>query len=62
MDEHTSISGGIKVQRFCIRLVGEARLCYESLRHINIDWQGLQNQFRQLYSKIGNTTEQLSHA
>ena len=29
---------------------------------INVDWQGLQNLFRQQYSKIGNTREQLSHA
>ena len=45
---------GIKVQRFCLTLVGEARLWYESLTPINIDQQGLQNQFRQQYSKIGN--------
>ena len=32
---------------------------YESLRPINVDWHGLQNQFRQQYSKIGNTREQL---
>ena len=29
---------------------------------INVDWQGLQNLFRQQYSKIGNTREQLFHA
>ena len=28
---------------------------------INIDWLGLQNQFRQQYSKIENTREQLFH-
>ena len=33
-----------------------------SLTFINIDWQGLRNQFRQQYSKIGNTREQLFHA
>ena len=33
----------IKVQRFCLTLVGEARLWYESLRPINEDWHGLQN-------------------
>ena len=49
----------IKVQRFCLTLVGEARLWYESLEPINIDWQGLQNLFRQQYSKIGNKREQL---
>ena len=46
---------GIKVSRFCLTLVGEASLWYESLQPINIDWQCLQN----LYSKIGNTREQL---
>ena len=53
---------GIKVHRFCLTLVGEARLWYESLRPINVDSQGLQNQFRQEYSKLGNTREQLFHA
>ena len=42
-------------------MVGEARLWYESLRLININWDGLQNMFRQQYSKIGNTSEQLFH-
>ena len=51
-----------KVQRFCITLLGEARLWYQSLEPINVDWQGLQNLFRQQYSKIGNTREQLFHA
>ena len=32
------------------------------LRPINVDWLGLQNTFRQQYSKIGNTREQLFHA
>ena len=27
---------GVKIQRFCLTLVGEARLWYESLRPINI--------------------------
>ena len=53
---------GIKVERFCLTLVGEARLWYESLQSINIDWQGLKNLFRQQFSKIGNTREQLFHA
>ena len=34
---------GVKVQRFCLTLLGEARLWYQSLEPINIDWQGLQN-------------------
>ena len=52
----------VKVQRICLTLVGEARLWYESLRLINVGWVGLQNIFRQQYSKIGNTREQLVHA
>ena len=47
---------------FCLTLVGEARLWNESLQPRNIDWLGLQNLFRQQYSKIGNTREQLFHA
>ena len=35
---------------------------YESLRPINIYWLGLQNIFRQQYSKVGNTREHLFHA
>ena len=50
-----------KVHRFCLTLIGEARLWYESLRLINVDWTELQNSFRQQYSKIGNTREQLFH-
>ena len=38
---------GVKVQRFCLTLVGEARFWYESLRPTNVDWQGMQNKFRQ---------------
>ena len=51
----------VKVQSFCLTLVREARLWYESLTLINVDWVGLQNVFRQQYSKIGNTREQLFH-
>ena len=42
--------------------MGEARLWYQYLEPINVDWQGIQNLFRQQYSKIGNTREQLFHA
>ena len=52
---------GVKVHRFCLTLLGEARLWYHSLEPINVDWKGLQNLFRQQYSKIGNTREQLFH-
>ena len=60
MDTH-GFQDHVKVQRFCLTLTGEARLWYESLRPINADWVGLQNTFRQQYSKIGNTREQLFH-
>ena len=60
MDTH-KCPDQVKVQRFCLTLVGEARLWYESLRPINADWVGLQNSFRQQFSKIGNTREQLFH-
>ena len=29
---------GVKVQRFCLTLIGEARLWYESLRPLKEDW------------------------
>ena len=38
---------GVEVQRFCLTLLGEARLWYHSLEPIDVDWQGLQNLFRQ---------------
>ena len=53
---------GLKVQRFCLTLLGKARLWYHALETINVYWQGLQNLFRQQYSKIDSTREQLSHA
>ena len=36
-----------KVRRFCLTLIGEARLWYESLRPIEMDWDALQECFRQ---------------
>ena len=53
---------GVRVQRFCLTLLAEARLWYQSLEPINLDWNGLQNLFRQQYFKIGNTREHLFHA
>ena len=41
---------GIKVQRFCLTLLGKARLWYQSLEPINVNWQGLQN-------LLGNSTQ-----
>ena len=50
----------IKVQRFCLTLLGEARLGYQSLEPLGeTTWAQLQNLFRQRYSKLGNTCEQL---
>ena len=57
-----NIPEGLKVGRFCLTLVGEARIWYESLQPIVNDWPALQDQFRQQYSKIGNTREQLFYA
>ena len=61
MNAHHFIEG-VKVQRFCLTLLGEARLLYQSLEPIDINCKGLQNSFWQQYSKIGYTREQLFHA
>ena len=61
MNAHPFVEG-VKDKRFCLTLLGEARLWYHSLEPINVDWQGLQNLFSQQYSKICNTREQLFHA
>ena len=53
---------GAKVQRFCLPLIGEARLWHVSLRPIANDCPAFQENFRQHYSKIGNTRDQLFHA
>ena len=47
-----------KVRRFCLTLTGEARLWYESTRPIEMDWDALQEHFRQQYSKFGSSREQ----
>ena len=53
----------VKVQRFCLTLLGEARLWFQFLEPLgNTTWPQLQNLFRQKYSKLGNTYEQLFHA
>ena len=52
----------VKVQGFCLTLLGEARLRFQYLEPLdNITWPQLQNLFRQRYSKLGNTHEQLFH-
>ena len=60
MDTH-AFQEDFKVQRFCLRSVGEATFWHESFRPIAIDLNGVQGQFRQQYSRIGNTREQLFH-
>ena len=57
-----NIPDDLKVGRFCLTLVGEVTLWYESLQPIANDWLALKDQCRQQYFKIGNTTEQLFYA
>ena len=53
----------VKVQKFCVMLLGEARLWFHSLEPLeDTTWPQLQHLFRQRYSKLGNTCEQLFHA
>ena len=52
----------VKVQRFSLTLMGEARLWYTSLEYIAMTWLEVQNQFRRQYSRLGNMREQLFHA
>ena len=40
MNAHLFVEG-VKVQRFFLALLGEARVWYPSLDPINVDWQGL---------------------
>ena len=61
MNAHCFVEG-VKVQIFCLTLLGEARLWYHSVEPINIGWPELQNLIRQKYSKVGKTGEQLFHA
>ena len=49
----------VKVRHFCLTLIREARLWYESLASLDDDWPALQNKFQWQYSKLGNTPEQL---
>ena len=46
MNAHHFVDGA-RVQQFCLTLLGEARLWYQSLAPINVHWQWLQNLFRQ---------------
>ena len=60
MNAHHFVDG-VKVQRFCLTLLEEARIWYHSLEPISVDQPELQNLFRQRYSRVGNTHEQLFH-
>ena len=52
----------VKVKRFCLTLIGEARNWYATLEPLGMTWPELPNLFRQQFSKIGNTREELFHA
>ena len=61
--EFSEFDNSVRVQRFCLTLLGEARLWFQSLEPLdNVTWLELQNFFRQRYLKLGNTHEQLFHA
>ena len=53
-----------KVGRFCLTLTQETRLWYATLnaQQQQLNWEGLQDRFRQQYSKFGSTREQYFHA
>ena len=53
-----------KVRRFCLTLSGEARWWYDTLnaQQQQLNWAGLQEKFRQQYSKFGKTRERHFHA
>ena len=52
-----------KVGRFCLTLMGEARLWYATLniQQQQLNWEGLQDRFRQQYYQFCNTREQYFH-
>ena len=55
MNVHCFVDG-VKVQRFCLTLLGKARLWFQSLEPLNnIMWPELQNLLRQRYLTVGNT-------
>ena len=58
MNSH-HFNNDVKVQRFCLTLLGETQLWFHSLEPLeDTTWPQLQNLFRQRYSKLGNTCEQ----
>ena len=62
MDGAHNFTANQKVRRFGLTLVGEARLWYETLGAVQLDWETLQDHIQQQYSKFGNTREQYFHA
>ena len=50
-----------KVRRFCLTLTGEARLWYESIRPIEMDWEALKECFRHQCYKFGTSREKYFH-
>ena len=57
MDTH-NFPDDQKVRRFFLTLTSEARLWYEAIRQVQLDWPMMQEHFRHQYSKFGNTREQ----
>ena len=55
------ISNDQKERRFCLTLTSKARLWYETIRNVQLDWPTMQEHFRQQYSKFDNTREQYFH-
>ena len=47
-----------KVRRFCLTLTGEARLWYETMGQVQLDWLTMQECLGQQYSKFGSMQEQ----
>ena len=47
MNAHCFVDG-VKVQRFCLTLLGEVRLWFHSWDPINVDWPKLQNLFKDI--------------
>ena len=60
MDTH-NFPGDQKVRRFCLTLTGKARLWYETIRQVQLDWPMMQEHFRQQYSKFGSKRQQYFH-
>ena len=60
MDTH-NFPDDQNVRRFCLTLMGEASLWYETIRQVQLDWPAMQECFRQQYSKFGSTREQYFH-